>query len=143
MKATMTQPALLQDDEITLIRLQALYEQAGIRTEVDDDGDLAVHPGELKAFVHLNEANRQIRYVAYYGIDETAPRLDKLELLNRMNSDYIFARFALVDDEAISADFYLPYEGGVPAELIVESLQLFGVAVPSAIAGCNEAGLIG
>ncbi|MDN0075198.1 YbjN domain-containing protein [Crenobacter sp. SG2303] len=138
----MIQAALLHDADITLERLRALFQQAAIRAELDEDGDLAVYPGELKAFVHLNEANRQIRYVAYYGIDENAPRLDKLELLNRMNREYIFARFALVDEEAISADFYLPFEGGVSAELIVESLQLFCVAVPAAIAACDEARLI-
>ena len=92
----------------------------------------------------VNQDNKLIRFVVVYGVKESA-RLDmKYAFTNRMNDDIILGRFSIPEQrpDMLIADYYLPFEEGIPAFQIVSALRLFVRVVLSAIRQCDKNDLV-
>ncbi len=135
---------VLAEDEVTTSNLAQVFKRAFFKTSIDNDGDLIVQTDGPRVIVTLNQDNKLIKFMTIYGVKESA-RLDlKHNFTNRMNDEIIVVRFSVpkTRPDMLIADYYLPFEEGIPAFQIVSALRLFARVVPAAIRSCDENDLL-
>ncbi|MEW6259428.1 MAG: YbjN domain-containing protein [Thermodesulfobacteriota bacterium] len=140
----MAMAEVLTEDEVTISNLAQIFKRAFFKTSIDKDGDFIVHTEGPRVIVTLNQDNKLIKFTTIYGVKESA-RLDlKHTFTNRMNDEIIFCRFSVpkTRPDILIADYYLPFEEGIPAFQIVSALRLFSRVVPRAIFACDENDLV-
>ncbi len=97
------------------------------------DGTLFIVDGiDAVCSVNLETDWKNIRIVSMF--EHCGPRSKVMEKINELNGEMIFARFHCDGDEAISADFFFSYEGGLNVRQFVTQLRRFAETV-SAIDG--------
>lgn len=109
-------------------------------TSLDEDGDLLVRTGGQRVLVTVDEDQKLLKYMAIYGVKETSPLELKHALVNRMNEGFIFVRFSVPEQQpsVLMADYYLPYEEGIPTFQIISAIRLFVWVIPNAIRVCDD-----
>ena len=140
----MAMAEVLAENEVTTSNLTQIFKRAFFKTSLDKDGDLIVHTDGPRVIVTLNQDNKLIKFMTIYGVKESA-RLDlKHTFTNRMNDEIIVGRFSVpkTRPDMLIADYYLPFEEGIPAFQIVSALRLFARVVPGAIRACDENDLV-
>jgi len=137
-------PEFISETDVNADTLAAVYKRAFFKCDKDSDGDLRVHTDGPKVLVTFNEDNKLIKFMAIYGLKENEPEDKKLRFLNRMNDTIIFARFSMPEKrpDVLMADYYLPYEEGLPAFQVVQAMRAFSKIVVGAIRACDEDDLV-
>ncbi len=137
-------PEFIPETDVNADTLAAVYKRAFFKCDEDSDGDLRVHTDGPKVLVTLNENNKLIKFMAIYRLKENEPDDKKLRFLNRMNNTIIFARFSMPEKrhDVLMADYYLPYEEGLPAFQVVQAMRAFSKIVVGAIDACDEDDLV-
>ncbi len=135
---------VLAENEITKESLAALFKRAFLSTSFDKDGDLVVQTDGPRVFVTVDEDKKLLKYMSIYGVKESSPVELKHALVNKMNNDIIFGRFSIPEKTPgmLIADYFLPYEEGIPAFQIVSAIRLFARVVPVAIRACDDNDLV-
>ena len=135
---------VLAEDEVTTSNLAQIFKRAFFKTSVDKDGDLIVHTDGPRVIVTLNQDNKLIKFMTVYGVKESAGLDLKHTFTNRMNDEVIVGRFSVpkTRPDMLIADYFLPFEEGIPAFQIVSALRLFARVVPGAIRACDENDLV-
>ncbi|MCS1408363.1 MAG: hypothetical protein M2R45_01538 [Verrucomicrobia subdivision 3 bacterium] len=113
---------------MTTERLVALFKRAYFSVSLDEDGDLCVGTDDIRrVFVIIYEDYKLLRYFALFGLWEKASLESKRAFVNKMNDKFNFVRFSVFEDHpnVLVADYYLPFEEGIPAFQIVSALRLF------------------
>ena len=124
----------LEEDEVSIERLQELFDAAYMDCGLDDDGDLRIATDAgPRVFVSLHEGAKMVRMMALYRLRDDVLEDEKFRLVNRMNDDMILVRFSVSDGEMLVADYYLPYTRGVSAFQIINTVKLMGRIVVSAL----------
>ena len=140
----MTTAEVIAENEVTTSNLAQIFKRAFFKTSLDDDGDLVVHSDGPRVIVTVNQDNKLIEFMSIYGVKESAPLDMKYAFTNRMNDDIILGRFSIPEQrpDMLIADYYLPFEEGIPAFQIVSVLRLFARVVSSAIRQCDKNDLV-
>lgn len=138
-------PDFIPEADVNTDTLTALYKRAFYKCDKDDDGDLRVNTEGPRVLITVNEENKLVRFTAIYRLKENEPEDKKLHFMNRMNDKIIFARFSLPenDHDLLVADYFLPYEDGLPAFQLIKALRIFANSVVAGIRACDEDGLVG
>lgn len=134
----MASAEVLGEDEVTTANLTQIFKRAFFKTSLDKDGDLAVHTDGPRVIVTVDQDRKLLKFMAIYGIKESADQDVKYAFANKMNDDVIMARFSIPRPDVLLADYFLPFEEGIPAFQIVSALRLFARIVPGAIRACDE-----
>jgi hypothetical protein len=92
--------------------------------------------------VFLSESKERLQVVAYYGIKEEAQRAERLELVNRINENYVLIRAGIDDDGDLWFDYCVLLKGGVTRKAIVQAVRVFLMLVPKAVNECDEDGIV-
>ena len=92
--------------------------------------------------VTINDKNNLLRFMSVYGLKESAAEELKYVLANRINDRIILARFSVARADVLMADYYLPFEGGIPTFQIVIALRLFARVVLDAIRSCDDDSIV-
>ena len=135
-------PAFLPEGEVNAQKLAEIFKVAYMKCTIDEDGDLLVQTDGPRVFVSVQEDKKLLKFIAMYGLKESATEEMKMAFVNRMNDGIIFARFSVARADTLMADYYLPYEEGILAFQIVAALRLFGRVVPGAIQACDKDDLV-
>ena len=135
---------VLGEDEVTTSNLAQIFKRAFFKTELDEDGDLKVHTDGPRVRVTVNQDHKLLKFMAVYGVKESARLEMKHAFVNKMNDDIIFGRFSIPEarSDVLIADYYLPFGEGIPAFQIVYALRLFGKVVLGAIRQCDDNDLV-
>ena len=135
----------IPEADVNIDTLTALYKRAFYKCDKDEDGDLRVNTDGPRVLITVNEENKLVRFTAIYRFKENEPEDKKLHFINRMNDKFIFARFSMpeLDHDVLVADYYLPYEDGLPAFQLIKALRTFANIVVAGIRACDEDGLVG
>ena len=128
------------EDEVTPDNIAALFARAFYNAFVDDDSNIVIDDDPL-IVISVNKSVKLLTYTALYGFKPTASFEAKYSFVNRINDEYVLARFAF-DEDTISADYALPYERAIFQYQIVSALRLFSRVVPFAISSCDEEDII-
>ncbi|MCR9119405.1 MAG: YbjN domain-containing protein [bacterium] len=114
--------------------LRDAFETAGLRTEIDPQGDLLVEHEEVKCVVLPTESGNRIQLVAFFGSKPGRPRSSQLEFCNRVNEDFTVVRACISEnDEGLIFDYFIPVAGGVTTDCIVLAAKFFLSATYAAI----------
>ena len=136
-------PKIILENEISLARLQEIFEASFIENDIDSDGDLVVRTeNNIKIFVSISSVNKLIRFTALYALQETATFEAKTALANALNDSIVFVRFSISPISALVCDYYLPYNGGVLPLHIVTTLRLFNRIILPSLAEHDTGGVV-
>ncbi len=134
---------ILDERDVNTQNLGRLFKRTFIYHKECDDGDLlAISEGEYPVVISCEDDLKFIHYMCFLTVKESASYADKLILVNDINSSAIFARFSLVRPELILADYFLPFEDGVPAFQVIASYKIFSDSVLRAIRKHDDKGLV-
>ena len=128
---------VLQPEDIAPESLQALYDQAGLQTEIDADGDLLVTSG-ISCYVIPTKQRDRILLMAFVGTKEDVDRDPKVEFANRVNNQLSLIRSRVNDSGRVILDYYIPVEGGIAAEAVVSVTRFFLDATAHAVSNCDD-----
>lgn len=134
----------LEEHEVTTQSLSKIFKNILFKTSFDDDGDLIVYTDGPRVLVTLNSSQKLTKFMSLYGVKKSA-RLDiKHELINKLNDQYIFVRFAIPEKrpDVLMADYYLPFEEGVSSYQVAKAIRLFAQVVPNAIRASDTHDLV-
>lgn len=134
---------LIPEKDVSLARLQDVFEAAFVENDVDDDGDLLIRTENgTKIFVSLDERNKLIRFTSFYGLRPDALNDEKQALSNALNDNIVFVRFSSGGNSALICDYYLPYNGAVAPLHIVTATRLFNRIVASSLGEYDTSNLL-
>lgn len=107
-------PRLWTEDEVSLMTLAQHFEDSGIaRIDLQDDR-VSLHTDEGLYYCVLQDEKRKfVRLSSYFPTDKALSRVDKLELIQRLNRKYFQTSFSLDGDEDVNVDYAVSYERGL------------------------------
>ena len=133
---------LLTPDTVTIEGVRDVYEAAYTDVVLDEEtGQLRIRE-DLLARAFLSEARDRLQLVAYYGIKDDAQRVDRLELANRVNDQYVMIRAGIDDDGDLWFDYTISLKGGVTPKAVVQATRMFLMLVPRAVHDCDDDGIV-
>jgi hypothetical protein len=133
---------ILTPETITPELLFEIYEQAYMDVTLDDENGVIRIKEELLARAHLSESKERLQFVAVYGIKDEAQRIDRLELVNRINENYVMIRAGIDDDGDLWFDYCMLIKGGVTKKAIVQATRIFLMLVPKAVNEYDEDSIV-
>ena len=133
---------LVTPDNVSVEMLRDLYEAAYMDVALDEEHGLIRIREELAARAHLSESKERIQLLAVYGLKEDAQRIDRLELVNRINENYVLIRAGIDDDGDLWFDYCILLKGGLTKKAIVQATRAFLMLVPKAVNECDEDGIV-
>jgi hypothetical protein len=134
-------PEMFRPEDLTNDALQTIYEQAGLETDYDSEGDLVVTRG-VTCYAIPTPDRARILLLSFVGIKDGVERDDKLEFANRVNNQIAAVRAHVNAKGAVVFDSPIPIEGGIAADAIVAATQFFLIAIAHAIDLCDEADIV-
>ena len=132
---------VLMPEDISLEPLQALYDSAGLQTQIDSDGDLVVTSG-VTCYAIPTQHRDRIMLLAFLGTKDDVGRVQKLEFANRVNNQLSTVRARVSQKDRVVFDYHIPIEGGITGEAIVAATQFFLQATAHAVGQCDEANIV-
>jgi hypothetical protein len=131
----------LLPDDLGPELLQELYDDAGLQTHVDSDGDLIVTSGVSCYAIPTRQRDR-VLLLAFLGTKEGVGRELKIEFANRVNNDLAAVRARVNQSDRVVFDYHIPVEGGITGEAIVAATTFFLQATAYAANHCDEADIV-
>jgi hypothetical protein len=68
----MTTAEVLAEDEVTTSNLAQIFKRAFFKTSFDKDGDLVVHTDGPRVLVEVNQENKLLKFVSFFGVKESS-----------------------------------------------------------------------
>jgi hypothetical protein len=133
---------LVTPDNATIEMIRDIYEAAMMDASLDEEKKQIRIKEEVVAKAFLSESKERLQLVAYYGIKEDAQRIDRLELVNRINENYVFIRAGIDDDGDLWFDYTILLKGGITKKAVVQATRVFLMLVPRAVNECDEDGIV-
>lgn len=132
------QVELIEEQDVSKDRIEALFKQAYFNVSRDDDDDILVDD-DLFVFVLVQETTKRIRFLALIDANEDVERSRKLEASNRINDEYTFCRIYVPSEreDVLAADLELTFEGGI---IPLHVISLFRRFVGSVVNSIREHG---
>lgn len=137
-----TNPEIVTPENVSLELIRDIYDSAMMEVTLDEEKRFIRIKEDVVARCTLSESKERIQLIAYYGIKEEAQRIDRLELVNRINEQYVLIRAGIDDDGDLWFDYCLVLKGGVAKKHIVQATRVFLMLVPKAVSECDEDGIV-
>lgn len=116
---------ILTEQEVSVQRLEKLFETAFLRTEIDKDGDLVIRDEGINTFIKVDTDRKMITFFSIWGLKERSPETEKLKFANQMNDDLILVRFSVPRPNILWCDYQFLYEGGITPFQILRTYKRF------------------
>jgi hypothetical protein len=134
---------ILTPENITLEIIHDIYEAAMFEeVTIDDEKSFIRIKDDILARARLPESKERLQLGALYGIKEDAQRIDRLELVNRINDQFVMIRASITEAGDLYFDYDITLKGGVTKKLIAHATRMFIKFVIKAVADCDEDGII-
>jgi hypothetical protein len=133
---------LVTSENVSLELIHSIYESAMMEVSIDDEKQFVRIKEEILARARLPENKERIQLGALYGIKEDAQRVDRLELCNRINDQFVMIRASITEAGDLYFDYDITIKGGVTKKQIAQATRMFLKFVPKAVSECDEDGII-
>jgi len=135
--------SLINEEKVTPETIRALFDNALIKTTLDEEGDIQVTTdmGTL-FFISLLEKQKMLKYLSFFSFKEKRSSEKKLSFLNDLNSGVIFSRFSMPKENVLLSEYFLSYEEGIPSYQVVKSFRMFERVTIGAIKRFDTSDLI-
>jgi len=130
--------APLAEDDVTLHKIKSFFDAAFITADFDRDGDLMIVDRGVKSYVRLDTDRKAIRFFSIWRMKKSVPEIEKLRLVNSLNSELILVRFCMPRPTVLWCDYRLLYEGGITPYAIVNSYRHFARVTRGAVVKDTE-----
>jgi hypothetical protein len=129
---------LITPEAVTLELIREIFEAALMDTTLDEENGFVVIHDEIVARVKLSESKERLQFIAFYKVREDSPRIDRLELVNRINDQYVLVRAAIGDDDELWIDYALVLKGGTTRKQVAQTTRMFLKVAEMAVKDCDE-----
>jgi hypothetical protein len=130
---------LVTPENLSKELLRSIYDQAFLETSLDSEGDLRVHDG-IRCFVFPRDD--RVRLFCMFKFDAANATPEKrLEMVNRVNCEYIMVRAASGANDSLVFDHDIIVKGGVTKAQIVHATKRF-LSIPLQAIGEYGKGLV-
>lgn len=133
---------MVTPENVTIEMVRDIYEAAFMEATLDEEKKQIRIKEEVLARAFLSESKERLQIVAYYGVKDDAQRIDRLELVNRINEQYVLIRAGIDDDGDLWFDYCVLLKGGITKKAIVQATRVFLMLVPKAVNECDEDGIV-
>jgi hypothetical protein len=134
---------VLHPDDITLETIYNLLDDALFEVELDEENQSILLREDILARLRLAESNDRLLCICYYKIREDAQRIDRLELVNRINEQYVLIRAGIDDDGDLWFDYCLVLKGGVSRKQVAHAVRMFLKVAELAVKDSDEDNIVG
>ena len=98
--------------------------------------ELMIYPKRI--VLEGNQRSAQLEIINNSGKSATY----RLELVNRINEQYVLIRAGIDDDGDLWFDYCVLLKGGITKKAIVQATRVFLMLVPKAVNECDEDGIV-
>jgi hypothetical protein len=133
---------LVCPDNATLEMVRDIYDSALMDVELDAENGFVVIDDEIVARAKLSDSRERLQLIACYKVREDAARIDRLELVNRINDQYVIVRAAMSDDDELWVDYAIILKGGTTPRHIAHATRMFLKVAEMAVKDCDEDGIV-
>ncbi len=133
---------LVCPDNATLEMVRDIYDSALMDVELDAENGFVVIDDEIVARAKLSDSKERLQLIACYKVREDAARIDRLELVNRINDQYVIVRAAMSDDDELWVDYAIILKGGTTPKHIAHATRMFLKVAEMAVKDCDEDGIV-
>ena len=133
---------LISPETVTLEAIRGVYDAALLDVELDEENGFVVIDDEIVARAKLSDSKERLQLIACYKVREDAARVDRLELVNRINDQYVIVRAAMSDDDELWVDYAIVLKGGTTAKQIAHATRMFLKVAEMAVKDCDEDGIV-
>ncbi len=135
----------LKEDEVNSTNLYELFDNNKLMEASRDEDDnicIKMKLGNISLIQVLSQ-QKMLKYVSMFGFKAQAEQSEKLDFLNRLNSEIILSRFSMPRGDVLLSEYFLPYEEGIDSNQIINCLILFERVTTSAIRQLDTDDLVG
>jgi len=133
----------LNEDEVSLQKIKTFFDAAFLKATFDEDGDLRIEDGGFKVFVKVDREKKLIIFISAFNLKASVPAIKKLQFVNTLNADLIFARFSMRGPTTLLCDYQLLYEGGITPYTVVNNYRLYAKVINGAVCTQDPEDIIG
>ena len=133
---------LITPDSVNIEEILEIYESAYLDVALDEESEQIRLKEEVIARAFLSESRERLQLVAYYALKDDAQRIDQLELVNRINDNYVLIRAGIDSENDLWLDYTILLKGGVTRKAIIQATRIFLMLVPRAVTECDEEGIV-
>lgn len=133
---------LITPETVSIEQIRDLYEAALFDVTLDEENGFVVLDDEIVARAKLAESKERLQLIAFYKVREDAERIDRLELVNRINDQYVLIRAAVGDEDELWVDYGLVLKGGATKKQIAHATRMFLKVAEMAVKDCDEDGIV-
>lgn len=133
---------LVCPDNATLEMVRDIYDSALMDVELDAESGFVVIDDEIVARAKLSDSRERLQLIACYKVREDAARIERLELVNRINDQYVIVRAAMSDDDELWVDYAIILKGGTTPRHIAHATRMFLKVAEMAVKDCDEDGIV-
>jgi hypothetical protein len=133
---------LVSPENATLEGVRDIYSSALMDVELDEENGFVVIDDEIVARAKLSDSKERLQLIACYKVREDAARIDRLELVNRINDQYVIVRAAMSDDDELWVDYAIVLKGGTTPKHIAHATRMFLKVAEMAVKDCDEDGIV-
>ncbi len=133
---------LLGPENVTLEAVRDIYDAALLDVELDEENGFVVIDDEIVARAKLSDSKERLQLIACYRVREDVPRIDRLELVNRINDQYVIVRAAMSEDDELWVDYAVVLKGGTTPKQIAHATRMFLKVAEMAVKDCDEDGIV-
>lgn len=127
---------VIQPEHIAVEQLRMLFDEAGLQTNIDNDGDLTVTSG-VTCYVIAPQPCERVLLLAFLGVKDDTEQQQKLEFANRVNNEVSTVRARVNAKGAVLFDYHIPVAGGITGQAIVAATEFFLQATAHAANACD------
>lgn len=133
---------VVTDGALTKELLKAIYDAAKLPAALDAAGNLVVKAGQTSAYAL--PAKDSLRLLVRFDFQPKATLMEKLDLANRINDEYIVVRATVRGEKLgeIHLDYYVLLGAGVSRATLVAATRRYLEIVPEAIDAMDTERLI-
>ena len=133
---------LVTPETVTLEAVRDLYEAALMDVTLDAESGFVVIDDEIVARAKLSDTKERLQLIAFYKVREDSERIDRLELVNRINDQYVLVRAAVGEEDDLWIDYGIVLKGGTTQKQIAHATRMFLKVAEMAVKDCDEEGIV-
>lgn len=133
---------LLTPDTVSVEVLRDTFDAAYMDVTLDEEHGVLIVREDVVARARLSDSKERLQLMMLYGVKEDAQRIDRLELVNRINEQYALIRAGIDDDGDLWFDYCVFLKGGATRKAVVLATRMFMLLVPKAVNECDEDGIV-
>ena len=133
---------LVTPETVTLEEVRELYEMALMDVTLDEENGFVVIDDEIVARAKLSDTKERLQLIAFYKVREDSERVDRLELVNRINDQYVLVRAAIGEEDDLWIDYGIVLKGGATRKQVAHATRMFLKVAEMAVKDCDEDGIV-